>query len=214
MPLLKIQFSWIWPMDSEVSEAHMLSDLWFSEPINIFNLFSKHTLFLPIPGDSGDRSAFLTAVESLFAWKMQQVNGIIGQDSALSAAGYWDSSIRRPSSRPFHNRDDSLCILATARVRTKYNNMTQTQHYNSLHPETPMTCLPIYRGVLPFTVHSSQQSIEEIIFPRGGTCLCAWPPKTFQKMHQNTRILTFSCITVLCKERQTTLPKEHGAPRQ
>lgn len=67
-------------MGCEVS-GHMHFDLWFSEPINICNHFSKYTLFTEIPRDSRDKSALLMAVESLFAWEVQQVNEIILQDS-------------------------------------------------------------------------------------------------------------------------------------
>lgn len=90
----------------------------------------------------------------------------------LSTIGYWSSSIRRPSFRLFQNGCVSLCIPATAHMSAKENDMTRIQHWDSLHPETRVTCLPIFHSVFPFTMHLSQQRLEEIIFHIGCTCLC------------------------------------------
>lgn len=38
-----------------------------------------------------------------------------------------------------------------------------------------MTCLPIYHSVFPFAMHLSQQSVKEIIFHIGCTCLFSLP---------------------------------------
>lgn len=93
----------------------------------------------------------------------------------LSTIGYWSSSIRRPSFRLFQNGCVSLCIPATAHMSAKENDMTRIQHWDSLHPETRVTCLPIFHSVFPFTMHLSQQRLEEIIFHIGCTCLFLLP---------------------------------------
>lgn len=158
------------------SWKHMLDDLWFSEPISVCNHSSKSTLFTQISGDAGDQSALLTAVKSSFAWKMQKVNAIILLDPEHCQ---WLAIRTHPSVGlhlgPVYNRYTSSCISAIAQVSAKWKDMTEMQRYHYPYPGIPMTCLPIYSSVLPFTTYPSSQRIEGIIFQRGCTCLFSSP---------------------------------------
>lgn len=76
-----------------------------------------------------------------------------------------------------------------------------------------MTCLPIYHSVFPFSMHLSQQSVEEIIFHIGCTRLSSLPLNTLDDTSKYNDPYIFM-YNNLGRRKANSLARRNGASKQ